>query len=195
MNETMPAPEIVELQEQLNKADEDAGSLAAGLSEELGAWRSGDGSWSVAQCLEHLALTNAMYVQAMQKASDRGRERGRLRRGPAVPGVVGRWLARSVEPPVKQRSRMKTSRSIEPSGTISVMSALEDFRMSQERVRAFLVRESDLDLASIRFANPFIPGLRLSVATGLNILTAHERRHLWQAWGVRRAAEGVRVSP
>ena len=32
-------------------------------------------------------------------------------------------------------------------------------------------------------------GVRLSLATGLHVLAAHERRHLWQAWRVRREAE------
>ncbi len=31
--------------------------------------------------------------------------------------------------------------------------------------------------------------LRFSLATGLHVLAAHERRHLWQAWRVRRAVE------
>jgi hypothetical protein len=46
-----------------------------------------------------------------------------------------------------------------------------------------------LDLAGIRFVNPFLPGVRFSLATGLHVIAAHERRHLWQAWRVRRAAE------
>ena len=34
---------------------------------------------------------------------------------------------------------------------------------------------------------PVKGGLRFSLATGLHVLAAHERRHLWQAWNVRRA--------
>ena len=55
--------------------------------------------------------------------------------------------------------------------------------------RAFLQRFSNVDLARIRFPNPFIPGLRFSLATGVHVIAAHDRRHLWQAWNVRRAAE------
>jgi hypothetical protein len=31
--------------------------------------------------------------------------------------------------------------------------------------------------------------VRFSLATGLHVIAAHERRHLWQAWRVRQAAE------
>ena len=33
--------------------------------------------------------------------------------------------------------------------------------------------------------------VRFSLATGLHVITAHQRRHLWQAWRVRRAAEAA----
>jgi hypothetical protein len=58
-------------------------------------------------------------------------------------------------------------------------------------VRAFLIEYADLDLAAVRFPNPFVRGIRFSLATGLHVITAHQRRHLWQAWRVRRAAEVV----
>jgi hypothetical protein len=56
-------------------------------------------------------------------------------------------------------------------------------------VRVFLRKYCDLDLVGVRFANPFIRGVRFSLATGLHVIAAHERRHLWQAWRVRQAAE------
>jgi hypothetical protein len=50
-------------------------------------------------------------------------------------------------------------------------------------------RFADIDLARVTFPNPFIRGVRFSLATGLHVIAAHERRHLWQAWRVRHAAE------
>jgi hypothetical protein len=66
---------------------------------------------------------------------------------------------------------------------------LADFVASQEMVRTFLRSYAEIDLAVVRFPNPFIPGLRFSLATGLHVIAADERRHLWQAWRVRRAFE------
>jgi hypothetical protein len=58
-------------------------------------------------------------------------------------------------------------------------------------VRAFLLAHADLDLAGTLFPNPFVPGLRLSLATGIHVLAAHARRHLWQAWRIRRAMQAA----
>jgi hypothetical protein len=77
-----------------------------------------------------------------------------------------------MEPPVRAALRTKAPRIIMPSQTTSVTGALEGFRISQDQVRAFLVRDSDLNLASIRFPNPFVPGIRFTLATGLHVITA-----------------------
>jgi hypothetical protein len=53
-------------------------------------------------------------------------------------------------------------------------------------VRVLLRTYADIDLASVRFPNPFIRGVRFSLATGLHVIPAHERRHLWQAREVKR---------
>jgi hypothetical protein len=85
---------------------------------------------------------------------------------------------------------MKAPRAIEPRVAPPLANAFAGFRTTQNEVRAFLLEYADLDLAAVRFPNPFLRGIRLSLATGLHVITAHERRHLWQAWRVRRAAEG-----
>ena len=50
----------------------------------------------------------------------------------------------------------------------------------------------------IHFWNPFIPGIRFTVGTGLEIIAGHERRHLLQGKRVRTTtnfAEAFRKAP
>jgi hypothetical protein len=185
------APEIKDLKDQLDAAERDARALVAGLGEERGGWRAETGSWSVAECLDHLASANRVYLHAMKEPAIRAREQGRFRRGQVAPGFVGRWFVKTMEPPVKAPFRMKAPRIIEPRAAPPLADACASFRTSQDEVRAFLRACADLDLAAVRFPNPFVRGIRFSLATGLHVITAHERRHLWQAWRVRRAAEGA----
>ena len=182
-------PDIQSLHDQLDAGVRDAEALVAGLTEERGGSRAATGSWSVAECLDHLAATNRVYLREMTEAAIRAREQGDVRRGPAVPGVVGRWFVRTQEPPVKASFRMRSPQSVVPRVGPGLADAFASFRRSQDDVRAFLGEYADLDLAAIRFRNPFVRDVRFSVATGLHVITAHERRHLWQAWRVRKAAE------
>ena len=183
--------DIRDLQDQLDAAEGDAQALVAGPGEERGNWSADTGSWSVAECLDHLANANRVYLDAVKEPAIRAREQGRVRRGPAKSGFVGRWFARTMEPPVKARFRMKAPRLIKPRTAPPLADAFAGFRTSQDQVRAFLLEYVDLDLAGVRFPNPFVRGIRFSLATGLHVITAHQRRHLWQAWRVRRAAEAA----
>jgi hypothetical protein len=185
-------PDIVALEDAFDAAERDAHALVTGLTEELGAWRAPPGSWSVSECIDHLATANRVYLHAMQGAADRALSQGRPRRGPARPGLIGGWFVRSLEPPVKFKG--KAPRAIRPRTSPPLADAMSRFLESQDMVRAFLRRYSDIDLRGVRFPNPFIRGVRFSLATGLHVIAAHERRHLWQAWRVREAAARARVT-
>jgi hypothetical protein len=190
MDANLPA-DIRDLHDQLDAAERDAEALVAGLSEEQGTRQAEAGCWSVAECLDHLATANRVYLRAMQEPANRARARGRRRWRPARPGWVGRLFISSLEPPPTRWSRRKAPRSIRPRAAPPLAEAFAGFVASQADVRAFLRAHADLDLTGIRFPNPFVPGVRFSLATGLHVITAHERRHLWQAWRVRRAIESA----
>ena len=184
--------DITALDNQFDAAERDARSVAAGLSEQEGQGRTSPDSWSVAQCLAHLAIANRTYLAAMGPAAERATAQGRERRGPATPGVLGRWFIRSLEPPVKPRWRGKAPKVIRPQDNPTLAEALADFLESQEQMRAFLRRVANLDLARISFPNPFVKWIRFSLATGLNVIAAHERRHIWQARQVRATLKSER---
>jgi len=190
MNANLPA-DIRDLEDQLDAAERDAEALVAGLSEEQGTRPVEAGCWSVAECLDHLATGNRVYLRAMQEPATQARARGRRRRRPARPGWMGGLFVRSLEPPPAWWSRRKAPPSIRPRAAPPLAEAFASFVASQADVRAFLRAHADLDLAGVRFPNPFVRGVRFSLATGLHVITAHERRHLWQAWRVRRAIEGL----
>jgi hypothetical protein len=188
--------DIDELEQALDAVERGARRLLTGLSEADGVWRPQPSSWSIAQCLDHLATANQVYLAAMRPAAERARRQGSRRRGPAVPGIVGGWFVRTMEPPVKPRFKLKAPKKIVPRPSPPLRDAADRFFASQDDVRAFLRAHSDIDLARVRFANPFVAVLRWSLATGLHVIAAHERRHLWQAWNVLAALEsaGLRTS-
>ena len=183
----MREADITSLHDALNAVDRDARDLLSGMSEELGAWRAHPGSWSVAECLDHLAVSNRVYLEAMREPAERAAAAGRKRRGPARPGLMGGWFVLYLEPPVR-RVKTPAPRKIRPRVAPSLEDASGRFFASQDETREFLRRFADIDLAGVRFPNPFAPGVRFSLATGLHVIAAHDRRHLWQARRVRDGA-------
>jgi DinB superfamily len=134
-------PELQALEDKLDAASLDAKAAASGLGEECGCWRPQLGSWSVAECLEHLANTNRVYLDAMQPAALRAQEQGSRRRRPALPGFAGRLFIAGLEPPVKLK--MRAPRIIRPVANSSLADALTGFTSSQDEVRAFLRAYAD----------------------------------------------------
>jgi hypothetical protein len=181
-------PEIQNLHDAYAAAKKDAESLIAGLTEDQAAWRAHPAAWSVAECLDHLALTNRLYVRAMQPAADAARRKNKLRRRPALPGFFGAWFVRSLEPPPKMKS--KSPQVIKPRNAPTLAEVSVAFLASHTDAHEFLRANEELDLAAIRFPNPFLKGLRLSLATALHAIPAHERRHLHQVRAVLTASRG-----
>jgi DinB superfamily len=177
------------LEQAYAAAERDARAVTDGLTEALGTWRAEPSSWSVAECLDHLAVASRVYIAAMEPSAADALANGRRRQGPAMPGLIGRWFVRTFEPPVKPRFKIKAPRKIRPRVSPPLADAAAAFLASQTELRRFLRTYAGIDLAGVLFPNPFIKGVRLSLATGLHVLAAHNRRHLWQAWNVRRAAE------
>ena len=189
MSDELP-PDIRALEDELAATERDAEALVDGLSEEQGRWQPAPGAWSVAECLDHLATANRVYVEAMRPAAARARERGKWRRGPAKPGLLGGAFVRSMEPPTKPRRKLEAPAKIRPRIAPPLADARAAFFAAHRDAVAFLRDNADLDLAHIHFKNPFIVVIRWSLATGMNVIAAHERRHLVQAWRVRKAAAG-----
>jgi hypothetical protein len=181
-------PDIQRVLDELVAAERDAGKLVAGLSEEQGTRKGTPDSWSVAECLGHLAVFNFMSLHAMRSAAERARSERRWRRRTASPGIVGKLLIDFLEPPVK-RAKLKTDHTVLPRQN-TLMDSFRALRESQDEVRDFLMTNRDLDL-NYRFSMPFVK-VQFSLVTGLLAIAAHERRHLWQGWRAREAQEPQR---
>ncbi len=165
----------------------DALTLAAPLSKEQFHWQPDGGrAWSVAHCLDHLAVAGQTYIEAMSAGVDSALARGAPpRHHPLAPGWLARWFIRQMEPPPKRR--LKAPKKILPTANGTKDEIVHRFVESQRTVRRQLADWDDLDLNSIRFKNPYLPILRYQVGAGFLILAAHNRRHVWQARRVLEA--------
>lgn len=139
-------------------------------------WRPlGRNGWSVCECVNHIALTNEKYLEALELAS----KKAQFGHTPLEPGgFISRYFLKKTEPPVSLR--IKAPASIRPKSQLDKQEVLEHYQSSNRTLRSFIRRTADLDLCGVRFKNPLVPGFNFTVATGLLIINAHTRRHLWQ---------------
>ncbi len=189
---TEPVPAwCLRMLSELQAADARAIALAKTLTSTQLNWKPRPDAWSIGQCLEHLCVANDVYLPPISDALQG--------RNPAMvqdirPGWLGRWFIRNYIEPSPETKRVRAPRKIAPGARIE-SSILERFLRSNEVARDVVRRAASYDVNRIRFRNPFIPALRFSVGTGLEVLTTHERRHLLQAERVRESSEFPVAAP
>jgi len=162
-------------------ADERAGKLRGGLSAEQLNWQPADGGWSVGQCLEHLCITNEVYLSAIAGAF-KGKSKKRVEE--ITPGWFGRWFIKSFAEPSASQKKVPAPKKIVPGSRVEA-SVLERFLSSNSATREVIDRAREYDVNQIRFRNPLVSVIWFTVGTGLMIISGHERRHLLQAERVR----------
>ena len=167
---------------ELEAADARATALARPLTATQLNWKPRPEVWSVGQCLEHLCVATEVYLPAIADALD-GHQPASV--DEIRPGRLSRWFIRKYIEPSAETKRAKAPKKIAP-GTAIDAGILDRFLRGNDAVRQFVRRAAPYDVNRIRFKNPFVPGLRFSVGTGLEVLTRHERRHLLQAEGIRQ---------
>lgn len=181
---TLPA-DLQVFADALDAADAAADAIAARVTDDEFFWQPDEGRrWSIALCLDHLAVANTLYGSAMRDAIAKARAAGWTRKGPAAPGFFGRKFVASLEPPVKRRT--SAPGKIKPRPATNRDEILRSFHQAHDEIRRLLDDAADLDVNRATFPNPFIGLVRVKVSTGFNVIAAHDRRHLWQAEQVEK---------
>ena len=173
------------LYDAMDAADAAADALSARLTDEEFFWQPDERRWSVALCLDHLAVANTVYGAGMREAMEKARTRGWRRSAPARPGFFGQKFANSLEPGAGMKSRAPGK--IAPRPGRGRAAILEAYRAAHDDIRRLIVEAADVDANRATFRNPFIPIVRVRVSTAFHVVAAHDRRHLRQASDVEQA--------
>lgn len=172
------------LRSEIQNNNRRAHELAAGVSDEQWVTRPEPTRWSMAECLTHLNLTSAAMLVSMNEAITRapgGKQPRRYRRDP-----IGWLLCSTMEPPV--RRRFPTNASFVPDGADSKEATLAEFDAQHAAQVAALDLADGRKLGRAKMKSPFNAKIRYNAYSAFRLLTAHERRHLWQAEQVATAA-------
>lgn len=172
------------MQQELEKLLESANEQATTIE---GLFASSDRSrltqrpepkkWSVVEHLEHLNVTNELYLAKIAEAVDRAREAGWRSEGPFGGPWFANKLIASQEPPPKMR--LKTFKVVKPAPHLDADAVLESFRRRHESYRALMKSADGLDLGRATFRSPLLALVKLSAAQGFRLIDAHNRRHIW----------------
>jgi hypothetical protein len=161
--------------------------LVAKLDDDAWPSRPATGGWSIAECFEHLNVTSRAYVPLLRERIEGAPAAATSGSRPFRRDLTGWLLCWSIEPPARMRTR--TPPPFEPHGLGSMANTVAAFEGLQTTLVG-LLREGarrGLPLDRLKVASPFNRRVKYSVWSAFCVLTAHQRRHLWQAERVRQA--------
>ncbi len=142
--------------------------------------------WNILECLDHIVVSSDLYLDSMERAASDARAGGAadvFRAG----GAPSTWFTRTMEPPPAKK--VPAPGGFRPRPTLNPEGILPQYRKTMDRVVRLVASTSGRDLNSIRFRHPLFSPLRFTVASGLLVIAAHGRRHLWQAEQVAANAD------
>jgi hypothetical protein len=132
--------------------------------------------------LAHLNVLDGLDVPAIADSIAAGRAAGFTGTGPFHYGFLSRKFVSLSEPPVK--FKFKAPRVYQPPSDQPRDKVLAEFMETHNRLLELVCKSNGLDLARIKVGTPF--RIKFSLGQRFALLAAHDRRHLRQAWEVRR---------
>ena len=167
--------QLASLLNQIQTVTNTAEKLVLGRSKaDLNARRE-PGSWSAAECFDHLAQTTGAFLPAIADAVAAAPSLATNRA--LRTGTLAQLFIRNLEPPY--RLRFKVLAQLAPKHQ-DFAAAWDSFMESQTQLSATIRSAAGLAIDKVKVKSPVYARISYNVYGAFRILAAHERRHLWQ---------------
>lgn len=174
------------LLDQLESINQRAKDLVAGRSQGNLTTSIESTSWSVTQCLDHLAQTTNAVLPLISAAIAQA---PRLTTNRALrTGTLTRLIIRNLEPPYKLRFKVLTALVPREHDFVSARDA---FEASQAQLEGMIQTSIGLAVDQVRIESPVYARFSYNVYGALRMLAAHQRRHLWQMEQILKALDSM----
>ena len=174
-----------DLTDDLLDQDQRYRTLVENCSPDQLLWHA-PGSWSITDCIQHVALANSQYLEPIRIAIQANKTPAASVTTLSTAGWFSSYFVANVVSAEKKK-RFTAPKKIRPAPALP-HEALQRLLSTHAEIRGLFASKDLPDLNKVRFKNPFISVIRFTVATGILVMAAHGRRHLLQAEAVRDTA-------
>ena len=173
---------------EAEKNSDAARVLTADLTEGQLNWKPSTDQWSMAQCLEHLAVATKGFEKYFDAALELARQRWTTASPPKYkPTILGGWLAKQVSP--EGERKLSAPKIFRPADSSNIEGSVKMFLDQQAWFVDFVRHCEGIDYNKTRLRSPVTPLIRYSLADAFVITVVHAQRHLAQARRVRERPE------
>ena len=152
------------------------------LTNEQLNWKPDVSKWSIAQCLDHLIVSNSSYFPTFDKLINKTYQLPLLQKLNPFNKLFGPIMVRYLGPQSKQK--LKNPKIFSPSTSTLPSTIIDDFSKHQEILINYFNQLNFLDKDKIVITSPASSFITYSLHHAMQIITVHEQRHINQAKNV-----------
>ncbi len=137
------------------------------------------GKWSIAQCLDHLIVSNRTYYPQFEEVVQGKHTNSFYQNFRFLSRSMGSWLIKNTG--ADRSGKMKNPAAFTPAEGNIPATILNDFLLHQEELKSYILRMQHVDLHQTILSSPASGIITYSLFDLLDILCGHEQRHINQA--------------
>ncbi|WP_339608607.1 DinB family protein [uncultured Roseivirga sp.] len=173
----------------LEKAVVQVENLTEDLDEKTLNQPEAEGKWSMLQCVEHITLATAVYVQNF-------REKLESQYLPVAETTYqGHWKGRmfakmnAPKPEGEIPMKMKTFKFLEPNSQLNSNTVMAEFKQVHEQMIALVEKSRAVNIDRIKVPTALGSMVKLRLGEALRFIVAHTQRHLVQLERIKNAVQ------
>ena len=171
---------------ELKYAADDVSETFGALSVDQLNWKPAEKSWSIAQCLDHLILTNEQFYPEFDKLAAGERQNTFWQNYSPFTGFFGRFLVKAVTEDSKKSKA--PSKSIVPPSDLAA-DIVEQFEKNISEVSEKVISIAAADREKVVVSSPFLAVMTYKLEDAFSVLIEHTKRHVRQAKRVMQAED------
>jgi len=144
--------------------------------------RPAPGKWSIAQCLDHLIVSNNTYIPAIERVLSGNNKMSWWQKINPFTGFIGR---KGIDI-LRSKIKLKAPTIFKPSEQFISAGIVGRFATHQDIMKQYFDRVESGGHQDELINIPAVQAISLKIGDMMNVITEHERRHLEQARRVKR---------
>ncbi len=152
------------------------------LSEEQLNWKYHPQKWSIAQCLDHLIVSNKLYFPIFEKVVNNNYMPTSWQRYNPFSRIMGRLMIRTLGP--DSNKKFKVPKVFKPSESDLPASIVYDFAQHQHDLKNYYLAFTKMDVKHVVISSPASYFITYYLNDALKLIANHELRHLNQSLAV-----------
>ena len=145
-------------------------------------WKPDPSKWSIAQCLDHLIVSNSTYFPIFDKILANEYRLSFVQRLNPLKKLMGSMMSKTLGPQLVRK--FHSPRIFEPSSSQINPGIVEEFSNLQNKLKNYFTKLLQPSLTKITVASPVSSIITYPLSDALKIIAGHEQRHLHQAINV-----------